>query len=247
MGDPFGRAIRDHYDGERVKPLLQRDGEAVLEHPIERFYFSEATGESSELQWIERYVSPRLLDVGAGTGTHAGYFEQQFAASSGGAKPPVTAIEVSERLISVMDDRGVSDARQGDMFALREQFDRDEFQSVLIRGTQFGLAGSMAGVRSLLADLATITDQEATAVIDCYDPTVAATTELLGYREDPRPGLAHRVMQFEYEGESGEILLFVLFSPDRLREATIGTGWTVVETRTDDEGGHYLAALKKTA
>ncbi len=49
----------------------------------------------------------------------------------------------------------------------------------------------------------------------------------MGYHDDPTPGLAHRVMHFEYEGDVGETLLFRLFSPDRIREATVGTGWNV--------------------
>lgn len=36
-------------------------------------------------------------------------------------------------------------------------------------------------------------------------------------------------MHFEYEGAVGETLLFRLFSPDRIREATVGTGWDVAE------------------
>ncbi|TKX85129.1 class I SAM-dependent methyltransferase, partial [Halorubrum sp. SS5] len=38
-----------------------------------------------------------------------------------------------------------------------------------------------------------------------------------------------------------------LFSPDRLREAAIGTGWTVeaVDRSGSGEGPHYRAALRK--
>ena len=50
--------------------------------------------------------------------------------------------------------------------------------------------------------------------LDCYDPTQEDTLDLLGYRADPTLGLAYRVMQFEYKGDLGEILLFRLFSPD---------------------------------
>lgn len=54
-------------------------------------------------------------------------------------------------------------------------------------------------------------------------------------------------MFFEYESERNPILQLRLFSPDRLREAAVGTGWTVGEVvRGDDgDGYHYRAALKK--
>lgn len=144
-----------------------------------------------------------------------------------------------------MADRGVENPRHGDMFSLREQFDRDRFGSVLVHGTQIGLAGSMDGLRAVLFDLAYVTGQEATAVIDCYDPKSEMASELLGYRADRTPGLAHRVMSFEYDGIVGETLLFRLFSPDRLREATIGTVWELTDIRYGSERRHYLAALEK--
>jgi len=133
------------------------------------------------------------------------------------------------------------------MFDLTAAFERDRFRSVLAYGTQVGLAGSMAGLHRFLGDLAFVTTPDATAVLDCYDPDAQGATEMLGYRADPTPGLASRVMAFEYESDRGRPLLFRLFSPDRLREATLGTGWTVAETKRDltDNDVHYLAALAK--
>jgi hypothetical protein len=144
-----------------------------------------------------------------------------------------------------MRDRGVDDVRVADMFSLRERFDCGRFGSVLVVGTQSGLAGSMQGLRRWLGDLAHVTDPDATAVVDGYDPDHHACSELLGYRTDPTPGLAHRVFHFVYGDEVSETLLFRLFGPDRLREATVGTGWTVADVRRDPEGSYYRAALTK--
>jgi hypothetical protein len=55
-------------------------------------------------------------------------------------------------------------------------------------------------------------------------------------------------MHFEYEDDVGDTLLFRLFSPDRLREATIGTGWEVAEIKHPSESAHhYQTAVKKTS
>jgi len=190
-GDPFGRALRDHYHGDREAPLVQRDGPQSREHPVEQFYFRAFPGEGDDLQraWLASWLDGPLLDAGAGVGRHA----------------------------------------------------------LLAYGTQVGLAGSMAGLHRFLGDLAFVTTPDATAVLDCYDPDAQGATEMLGYRADPTPGLASRVMAFEYESDRGRPLLFRLFSPDRLREATLGTGWTVAETKRDltDNDVHYLAALAK--
>jgi len=50
-----------------------------------------------------------------------------------------------------MRDRGVVDVREGDMFALRDAFERDRFASALAIGTQIGLAGSMRGLSAFSA------------------------------------------------------------------------------------------------
>lgn len=236
--DPFGRALYDHHHENRDEQLLQRDGEMTLDHPIETFYFQTYTGTEQWADWFEANLGGPLLDIGAGVGRHALYFQERFE---------TVAIEVSENLVRVMESRGVDDARTGDMFTLLEQFERDRFQSAMAYGTQLGLVGSMDGLRSFLGDLALVTRPDGTALLDCYDPTRDGTTELLGFRRDPTPGLAHRVMWFEYEGEAGDILHFRLFSPQKLDEATLGTPWEVEDVRygEGDAAYHYLAALVK--
>src|SRR5699024_7796895 len=152
------------------------------------------------------------------------------------------AIEVSDHLVETMNERGVRDTRRADMYALRDTFERDRFRSAFAWGTQLGLAGSMQGLREFLDALAFVTTPDGTATLDCYDPDRGDLGDMLGYRADPTPGLAHRVMQFEYEGDVGETLLFRLFGPDRLREATSDTDWQVAEVAYDpDDSPHYQA------
>ncbi|WP_331236322.1 class I SAM-dependent methyltransferase [Natronorarus salvus] len=232
--DPFGRALRDHHLGGREDPLVDRDGDRTREQPIERWYFDEFDGDP----FLERWLDGPLLDMGAGVGRQTLYFQERFE---------TVAIEVGQRLVDTMHERGVEDARLADMFALRETFERDRFRSALAIGTQVCLAGSMSGLRRFLADLAHVTTPDATAVIDSYDPTLAATAETFGYRADPAPGLAHRIYHCEYGEWVGETLLFRGFSPDRLREAAIGTDWRVAEVNPHppEEPVQFRAALVK--
>lgn len=231
MTDPFGRAIRDHYLGDRETPLIDRDGKEVREHSIEEWYF----GDHDEDAWRDAWMDGPLIDLGAGVGRDTLYYQDYFEA---------VAIEVSDYLVETMQDRGVKDARLADMFSLRDHFSRDRFHSAHSIGTQIGLAGSMSGVREFLDDLAYVTTPDATAVFDNYAPETEATKSMFAYREDPMPGLAYRIFHCEYEGEAGRTLLFRVFSVDRLREATIGTPWEVIETKyTETE---WRTILKKT-
>ncbi|WP_137288147.1 class I SAM-dependent methyltransferase [Natronorubrum halophilum] len=234
--DPYGRAIRDHYLGERDEPLIDRDGSATREHPIEAFYFEDVTGESETQQWVDDWLDGPLLDMGAGVGTEALYWQE---------RQETVAIEISEHLVKTMQDRGVENALRADMFALPDHFDRNRFTSVHAKGTQVGLAGSMQGLRRFLGDLSLVTKPTATAVIDLHDPEHERAVELFGYRDDPSPGLAYRLYHCEYEGDVSETLLLRLVSPDRLREATVGTGWEVADISRSDTGYHYRAALRR--
>ena len=234
--DPFGRALRDFHRGDMAEPLVRRDGDETEDHPVEAFYFEAFDPDSEDGSWLDAHLDGPLLDVGAGVGRHARHYQDEFE---------TVAVEVSGALVETMRERGVRDARRGDLFDLRASFDRDRFRSVLVVGTQLGLVGSTRGLRKCLGDTARVTTPNATAVVDCYDPDRDGVEALLGYRADPTPGLAHRVFHFEYEGEVGPTLLFRLFSPARLREAAVGTGWVVDAVRRSPAGPYYRAALAK--
>jgi len=138
MTDAFGRAIRDHHRGDRTDPLLRGDGEETREHPIEAFYFDAFDPESDAGSRVASRLEGPLVDLGAGAGRHALAFQERVE---------TVAVEASPALVETMWDRGVADAREGDMFAFREAFERDRFASALAIGTQIGLAGSMRGSR----------------------------------------------------------------------------------------------------
>lgn len=235
--DPFGRALRDHYHGDRDEPLIDRDGSETREHRIERWYFDEY----QPTEWFDSLIDGPLLDMGAGVGRDTLYWQERFEA---------VAIEVSDHLVETMEHRGVTDARHADMFALRDAFERDRFRTALSIGTQVGLAGSMAGVRQFLGDLAYVTTPDATAILDNYAPEKDRTRETFAYRDDPAPGLAYRVFHCEYDGAVGRTLLFRLFSIDRLQAATVGTPWEVTQygyggLDPDADATQWLAVLTK--
>lgn len=235
--DPFGRAIADHHRSDREEPLLQRDGAETLEHPISDFYFGSHDPEQRKWSWADAFLDGPLLDMGAGAGREALFYQERY---------DVVAIDVSEHLVETMRDRGVDDARVADMFEVRQDFSQNRFESALSHGTQLGLAGSMTGLRRFLDDLAVVTTPDASVVLDGYDPTADGIETLLGYRTDAAEGLAYRVFSFEYGGTHGDILLFRLFSPDRLRTAANDTGWVVRDVERPQDGDrYYMAALQK--
>ena len=238
MTDPFAQAIHDAHFGDTQGPLLGCNGEETVEHRIEPTYLGAYTAEGAVGDWFESWLDGPLLDMGAGAGRHALYFQEQFE---------TIAIERNELLVETMQDRGVRDARVADMFALRDAFDRDRFASALAIGTQMSLSRSMQGLRKFLGDLASVTTPDGTAILDGFDPDHEKTTEMIDYFSDPTDGLAYRVLQFEYDGTLGEPWLYRLFTPDRVREAAVGTDWEIADVRYGSNGWehNYRLALQK--
>lgn len=241
MPDPYGRAIRDCFQNQQDEPLFDRHGNEVHEHSqLDSVYFSDFDTEKEDYEWVASWLDGPLLDIGAGTGRHALYFQDHFE---------TVAVEVSEHLVEVMRERGVHDARHIDMFDIREEFERDQFKSVLMIGTQLGLTASLQGLRQFLGDLSFVTTPDAIAVVDSYHPAKSIQFDVPGFRRDPTQGAASRILQFEYEDEISEPLLFRFVSPDRLQEAVVGTGWEIGEIRRHpsdrQKAVQYRAALTK--
>lgn len=232
----------DYWRGE-FGTLVYRDGADVRDGRVAEYYFRPPPEWSTgALEALERLLAADgpVLDVGCGAGQHALWLEDRGV--------DVVGIDVSANAVRAARERGLEDACVMDMF--EPAFESGRFRSIHAVGTQLGLAGSLAGIRDLLGAFGRVTDDGAIAVVDNYDPT-DLDGSILGYRPDPREGVAHRCFHFEYEREVdgepvrevGESLHFLLCSPDRLREATVGTPWVVDDVNSS--GGYYRATLSK--
>lgn len=217
----FARALSDWHRDEFSGPLRYRDGEETVEHDVAGYFEPWAPDDDSFLATVDGSV----LDLGAGAGRQA---------LAVGERASVTAVEPSGCLVDVLRDRGVDDVVRADMFSLRERFDRDAFDAAYSVGTQVGLAKSVAGLSAFLGDLAHVTGPDATVLFDGYDPGHERTRDLIGFRDDPTRDGAFRIVQYEYDGDLGRPWLFRLFTEAELREATVGTGWEVVEFAFSD-------------
>jgi len=259
--DPLGRAMLDFQRGGLRGEVRYVDGDRTRDGAIEEHYFTPREDWAGDtIDRLERLPGP-VLDVGCGAGQHLLWFRDHGVDALG--------IDVSPGAVRTAEDRlthtpvagpaaeeeevepGTVAVREGDLFAL--DVDR-EYGSVLVNGTQLGLAGSMAGVRQTLTDLAGVVGEDGVAQVDGYVAS-ELDADFFGYRPDPRDGVAHRTFHFEYLRESGNgeddgqerlvgpTLHFLLLDPFRLRDATVGTPWTV--ERVVPRGVYYKAVLER--
>ncbi|MFW5895797.1 MAG: class I SAM-dependent methyltransferase [archaeon] len=256
--DPLGRAMLDYQRGGLQGTVRYVDGDRTQDGAIEGHYFTPREDwDEGTIERLEGLPGP-VLDVGCGAGQHLLWFRDHGVDALGLDVSPGAVRTAEERLADTPVsgpaahdgvEPGEISVRGGDLFAL--DVDR-ECGSVLVNGTQLGLAGSMPGVSQTLTDLAGVVGPDGVAQVDGYVAS-ELDADFFGYRPDPRDGVAHRTFHFEYERDVegdgtarerlvGPTLHFLLLDPFRLRDATVGTPWSV--ERVVPRGVYYKAVLK---
>lgn len=229
----------DYARGEYDGGCVHRDGEETTDANVGRFYFAPPESWSAARRERLAALDGPVADVGCGAGNDALWLQER--------RETVAAVDVSPNAVRAARERGVERALAMDMFDLGLR--RNRFRSILLWGAQIGLAGSLAGAADLLCGLARIADGAGRLLLSQYDPDAGRIESLLGYRPDPRSGLARRTFRVEYERdgerEVGRTLRFLLFGPDRLREAAAGTPWRVASIdRSEPPASDYAAVLE---
>lgn len=133
--DPMGTAIADYYRTGRANTLRvfssQFDEDEI---PVEQFFRTFTEMPTIEQQALT-LATGRILDVGAGSGCHA------LALQEMGKE--VTAIDISELSVEVMQERGVKDARAIDLYD--ERF-TEQYDTILLLMNGSGIIGNIEGM-----------------------------------------------------------------------------------------------------
>lgn len=234
MADALGRMIADAYEGAPAEGRHRRD-DGVTWPASGDWYLSapEDWGEH-ELNALER-LRGRVLDAGCGAGRTTRWLADRLE---------VAGLDRSPRALRVARERGVGAVVRGDMTALPVR--SGAFDSVLVAGTQLGVAGDRAGLRSLLAEFGRALGDEGRVVADLFDPLAISDPDRRAYlaERSPARGVATRRFRVEYRGAEGPWIDLLMLSPARLRETLGDTPWTVTEILRGT-GETYYAVLDR--
>ncbi len=139
MNDVLGHAIFDfHCNAQgRAKLWIHNTYGPKEEMPVETYFRSEADMPKLELTAINA-CKGKILDVGAGAGSHAHLLQLKGA--------DVTAMDISPKAAEVMKLRGVKNVIAEDIFLYSEK----KFNTVLLLMNGIGLVGTIDGLRLFL-------------------------------------------------------------------------------------------------
>ena len=151
----------------------------------------------------------RVLDVGAGGGA--------LALALQDAGHPVTALEILPGAVRVLRERGVQEARRGDLWTFRP---RRLYDTVLALMNGTAPAGTLAGLGPLLAALAAPLAPDGQLLVDSTDLREPGRRPVRG---DGRY-VGELQYQLEYEGERGPPFPQLFVDPLRLGRAARSVG-----------------------
>lgn len=223
---PHGAALRAYMEGDREACLVVEDDFQRELLPVSIFFRTPEAFFPYEVHALE-LCRGRVLDAGAGTGCTSLVLQERGY--------EVVAIDVVPEAVEIMRARGVRDARQADLFSLRDE----QFDTVLLLMNGLGLAGTVAGLPLLLQHLHRLVAAGGQVLADSTD-----------VRTTPPPrGPAGRYtgeLQFrlEFAGRRGASFPQLYADPALVGRHARDTGW-----RSDvvfrGEHGSWLARLER--
>ncbi len=234
---PLGAALLAFHRG-RSSAVLRVDSDAFATEKVSAAAYYRP--DSFDLPALELEALSRcrghVLDVGAGAGRHA--LELQARGLE------VTALDIDPAAVQIMAERGVRDARRGEIASLEGKM----FDTVLLLMNGIGVAGDTSGLDHWLGSLSRMLAPGGQVVCDSADLlTEFGEDDLESLRSAAFGNLMQGEVSFRlrYEDLEGEWYRWLFASPQLLGDHAIRADLSC-EVVAHGERGAYLAVLRAT-
>jgi SAM-dependent methyltransferase len=227
--DILGSAIWDYYDTDEFPELWVLD---TLGDPVEMdvsLYFRDID-EMPELE-LKALASckGRVLDIGAGAGSHAIALEMK------GHK--VTALDISPICVKTMKARGADDARVGDIFEFETE---EKYDTLLLMMNGIGLCGTLERLGVFLDKAKSLLNTDGQLIFDSSD--VIYLFEDGDVVKPTEHYYGEIICAYEYKDSKTNFFKWLYIDYFTLLTVAESKGW-VVEKLYEDETGQYLCQL----
>jgi SAM-dependent methyltransferase len=226
---PHGAALRDFQNGHVAAEVTVRGEDGAEERVPAAVFFRDPAEFSALEEAALDCCQGRVLDAGAGAGSHSLVLQARGL--------PVVALDVAAAAVAVMRERGVREARCGDIFALRGE----RFDTLLMLMNGIGIAGTLAGLDRLLETIPRLLAQNGQVLLDSYDPRDPDMPADPG-GESKAQYVGEMRFQLEYAGVRGPFYEWLFVDLPTLRDRAARAGFCC-EGIWHEEEGHYLVRL----
>ena len=224
--DVFGEALKDHFLNPPAETLwVHNSYDEPEEMPVDVYFRDENEMPELELKALE-LCQGKVLDVGAGVGSHALILQQRGL--------DVTGMDISSPAVAIMRQRGLKKAIEGDIL----KYDLEKYDTLLFMMNGIGLTGSIPGLKAFLKRVKQLLNPGGQLLFDSSDLSYL-------YQEVAFPlnGYYGEVsFRYEYKSLKGNWFKWIYVDQQTLKTIATSLGWKVTIVYEDDHD-QYLARL----
>ncbi|MBM3240565.1 methyltransferase domain-containing protein [Candidatus Poribacteria bacterium] len=238
MMDIFGMMFMDYLrSGEDAKYVIYRD-DGYFEHLYVKGYFSEYDEFGSLIQEALEYVSGKVLDVGCGTGKHSLYLQSLGI--------DVVGLDISPLATQVCKKRGLKKCVAAS--ALNLPFKKGTFDTIIMMGNNFGIAGTLPKTRRMLMNFRELLSANGIVISHSIDPTLTNNPEHLAYHERNRKcglPIGQVKIKLEYKKATSSWFYLLLVTPEEMKKLAEETGWRLDKFLVGQDAS-YIGIFRRT-
>jgi SAM-dependent methyltransferase len=228
--DVYGEALKDQFIKPPAETLWVHNNYGDPEEmPVDIYFRKEKEMPELELKALE-LCKGKVLDVGAGVGSHALVLQQRGLA--------VTGMDISEAAVNIMKQRGLKQAIAGNILTYKLPENASKYDTLLFMMNGIGLTGSITGLNAFLQQVKNLINEDGQLVFDSSDLSYL-------YLEIPFPekGYFGEVsFRFEYKSRKGDWFKWIYVDQQTLIDLAGKNGWHT-EIIFEDDSDQYLARL----
>jgi len=227
MKDVLGTAIADFYFQDSRACLWVHDHhgpEVEMQIPV---YFRHPSSMPELEQIALSECRGKVLDIGAGAGSHALTLQQ--------AGFDVTALDISPKAAEVMRSRGVEKVVAADIFTFQEE----RFDTLLLLMNGIGLVGNLDGLRRFLVHAKSLLNPSGQLIFDSSDVAYL-------YEDGPPEKESYYgeiICRYEYKRKKTDWFSWLYIDEQTLTGLATAEGWTITKL-FEDEDDQYLVRLQ---
>ncbi len=234
MTDVLGEAISDYYHNRMSGKLWIHNKYGPREEMPVDTYFRSGTNFSDLESFAMSLCKGKILDIGAGAGSHSLELQKKHS--------DVSALEISPLAAEVISQRGVHKVLNEDIFSFTEK----GFDTLLLLMNGIGLTGSILGLKKFLDKAKSLINKDGQLLFDSsdiaylYDGKLPERTSALsGY-------YGEILYRYEYKRQKTDWFSWLYIDEQTLVQIAAESGWQC-EVLFEDEYDQYLARLTMPA
>ncbi|AZA50784.1 class I SAM-dependent methyltransferase [Chryseobacterium carnipullorum] len=233
MKDLMGKAIWDYFHNENPEDLQTETSISELDELPVDYLFRDFEDMNDIEQKALELAQGRVLDIGAGAGSHALYLQNERDLD-------VLALDISPKSIEVCKLRGIKKAVCVNML----DFSADPFDTVLLLMNGTGVFESLEKIDTYLKKLHTLVNEGGQILIDSTDILYMFDRDEDGGVYIPAGGYYGELDYIvHYKGESENPIKWLYLDFATLKNAAENNGFAIEKVIQEEDS--YLAKLTK--